>query len=268
MTLALAVLLLVTPPQVSQDSTEALREHVQELEARIATLEERQDIRRGYYMDSLWAERTAYAAFLTLVGGLFVLINFVVVRWRIRQLEDETETEIEEARDDVKEEMTEYVDSESENLEEDIDQLRGFAAENVGELRYENELLRKDSSAEISRIYESIYDLREYDYLKNLKPIEERTRRLFLSKKSEYDFNEKMESGNNIFIASLEPDLSLSGEISKISDLVDKIGDETEVNIKTKSRIERNFDRIVDLSEDDSTKDRIQKLNKAFDEAA
>jgi DNA-binding transcriptional MerR regulator len=154
MTLALAVLLLVTPPQVSQDSTEALREHVQELEARISTLEERQDIRRGYYLDTLWGERTAYAALLTLIGGLFVLINFAVVQWRIRKSEEEAEEKIETKGNIIKNETEEYVDSEISDLDSEINHVNEFATDQIVEIRVGLKRLNREYKKEAAEIYE------------------------------------------------------------------------------------------------------------------
>lgn len=145
--LLFSLLLLGLPAQSTQDTSEVQRltGRVEDLEKRIQTLEKRQDIRRGYYLDTLTAERTAYATLLTVIGALFVFFSYGVVRWRINKTEDNVKEYVGNKEEKIKKEIEYNKNEITENL---LNSIRG--------VREEVSSVKVDVKRDLKLIYEYI----------------------------------------------------------------------------------------------------------------
>lgn len=146
--LLLSAVLLVSTP-VSQDSVSA--ERFQRLEDRVDELETTQEVRKGYYLDTLSGERIIFGTFLTLLIGLGGLVGFGVFQRRVNQIEETLQGKIDRLdRDMVKEQK---------KLEDKLEGYFNNAKMDIDEIEDELKELNVRMMEEQSEIYSSISKL-------------------------------------------------------------------------------------------------------------
>lgn len=231
-----------------------------ELRSRIEVLEERQNIRRGYYFDTLAWERTAYAALLTVIGALFVFFSYGVVRWRINR----TEADVQEALDSQKEELKRDIESANDNLDKEvsaeIDHLRDSTFSTIGELEAEISFLEERIQEDLEMLYREAKDFYEGSEGRGLaKYLMYETRRLVFKKETEVEID--TDSFYNFL------DEADGGVLSELKSTIENAQNEIPLSFEEWKLVESNLERLSGLCEDREDKVRIENITEEIDNA-
>jgi hypothetical protein len=128
------------------------------LQSEIEKLNAQMTEQRNYLSGSIYGERTTYAAILTVIGALFVLISYGVVRWRISWTEKKTQRMV----DNMEEKITGYVDNRIEAVDDSaqsrISNLFGEIGRLTGEVENLDRVVELKKGEVLRTVAESIYN--------------------------------------------------------------------------------------------------------------
>ena len=130
------------------DSTKVSESKLRSIESKVNIIESQQDLRQGYYLDTLHSERMLYATFLTLLVGLGGLLGFGVFRWRIRQVENELKEEIKS--------IEQRIETEEKKRRKETDSIESRLYEDIKQIEKQTNDFKIEAMRDYSEIFNSI----------------------------------------------------------------------------------------------------------------